>query len=159
MIHVRRAGRLDAAAMAELLNAIILQGGTTALVNPVTGAEMAERIATPRSVWHVAEDETGTLKGFQWIEPHPDLPQQAVDIATFVRVGETGLGIGSALFSATKAAAIDMGYCLIDAVIRADNTGGLAYYQSRGFETIRHLPDMELADGTRVDKVWKRYKL
>lgn len=150
---------LDASAMAELLNAIIVRGGTTAFAEQVTAEELRLWMAVENSAWHLAEDDDGTLKGFQWIEPHPDLPPGGVDVATFVRLGETGLGTGSALFRKTVEAASRLGYAHIHAIIRADNDGGLAYYQSRGFEDFRLLPDSELADGMRVNKVWKRYNL
>lgn len=159
MIHLRRAAPLDARAMAALLNAIIAKGGTTAMVSPVTPREVQSWMAAPDSAWHLAEDSNGALKGFQYIEPHPDLPKGGVDVATFVRMGETGLGVGSALFEQTKQAARDLGYRHIHAIIRADNAGGLAYYQSRGFEDFRRLRDCTLADGTRVDKIWKRFDL
>jgi len=159
VIHIRRAGALDTRALAELLNAIIAKGGTTAMVSPVTPRELQGWMAAPDSAWHLAEDEQGVLKGFQYIEPHPDLPEGGVDVATFVRLGEKGFGIGSALFDRTKQAARELGYAHIHAIIRADNQGGLAYYQSRGFEDFRLLPDCTLADGTRVDKIWKRFEL
>jgi L-amino acid N-acyltransferase YncA len=159
MIHVRRAGALDTRAMAELLNAIIAAGGTTAMTALVTPRELQSWMAAPDSAWHLAEDSSGASKGFQYIEPHPDLPEGGVDVATFVRLGETGLGIGSALFERTKEAARALGYRHIHAIIRADNAGGLAYYQSRGFEDFRRLPNSELADGSRVDKIWKRFEL
>ncbi|WP_137700924.1 GNAT family N-acetyltransferase [Marimonas lutisalis] len=161
MIHIRRATPADARAMAELLNAIIAQGGTTALTDPITGADLSDKMAGHgvHGVWHLAEDDDGTLLGFQWIGPYPDLPPEACDIATFVRVGETGLGIGSRLFAATAAAARDLGYEWINANIRADNSGGLAYYQSRGFETWGRREGVALADGTIVDKILKRYDL
>ena len=159
MIHIRRAGPLDASALSDLLNAIVSKGGTTAMVAPVSGEVLAAWMGRENAIWHMAEDDDGQIKGFQWTEPHPDLPPDAVDIASFVRLGETGLGIGSALFEATKVAVRAQGYACIDAIIRADNTGGLAYYQSRGFETIRQMANEELDDGRRVDKVWKRYRL
>lgn len=159
MIHIRRAGALDAGAMADLLNAIIAKGGTTAMVSPVTVQDLRGWMSSENSAWHLAEGDDGELKGFQWIEPHPDLPAGGIDVATFVRLGETGLGIGSALFEATKTAARQMGFAHIHAIIRADNTGGLAYYQSRGFEDFKALPDSTLSDGTRVDRIWKRFDL
>ena len=159
MIHIRRAGALDAAPMAELLNAIIIKGGTTAMIDPVPATQLRQRMRLPGAAWHLAEDTQGTLMGFQWIEPHPDLPEGGVDVATFVRLGETGIGIGSSLFEETRKAAKYMGYTHIHAIIRADNSGGMAYYQSRGFETYRLLPDSPLDDGRQVDKVWKRYEL
>ncbi|SEQ86363.1 GNAT family N-acetyltransferase [Thalassovita taeanensis] len=161
MIHIRAAGALDAAAMAELLNAIIAQGGTTALTTPVTRTDILDWIARAPdlSAWHIAEDDSGTLLGFQWIAPHAKLPPQAADIATFVGIGKTGLGTGSALFRATAQAARNLGYDWINATIRADNTGGLAYYQSRGFEDYKTETGVQLANGLRVDRVRKRFTL
>ena len=156
---VRRAAALDARHMAALLNEIIAKGGTTAKTDPVTADEIAQKMNAPQAIWHLAEDESGNLKGFQYFAPHPDLPANTVDIATFVKLGETGLGIGSRLFDATKTAARAHGYAYINAVIRADNSGGLAYYQSRGFEHIKMLRNQTLADGTIVDKVVKRFEL
>ncbi len=158
-IHIRKAGPLDAENIAVLLNEIIAEGGTTAMVRPVPATDIQKWMTQSNAVWHLAENDAGNILGFQWIEPHPDLPEDATDIASFVKVGQTGLGIGTALFEATVKAARGMGYRKIDAIIRADNSGGLAYYQSRGFETIRLLPDSELEDGTRVDKIWKRFNL
>ena len=161
MIQVRRPISLDAPNMAKLLNEIIAEGGTTALTRPVTGADLIERMAfkPERSARHVAVDEKENIVGFQWINPKEDLPKGAVDIATFVQIGQTGLGIGSALFEATKNAAKAMGYVWINANIRADNEGGLIYYQSRGFQDYGVIEGYEMANGDIVDKRLKRYDL
>jgi L-amino acid N-acyltransferase YncA len=158
---IRRAGVLDARQMAELLNAIIRKGGTTAHTTPVSRDTILEWMdrAPERSAWHVAEEDTGNILGFQFLEPHPDLPPEACDIASFVRLGQTGLGVGSKLFEASRKAAKDLGYLWINATIRADNTGGLAYYQSRGFETYAHHPQQRLTNGAIVDKISKRFDL
>ena len=160
-MRVRRAGDLDAREMAELLNAVIRKGGTTAFTEEISGDTVKQwfRQAPDQSVWHVAEHENGQILGFQSIEPHPDLPPESCDVATFVRVGQTGLGIGSKLFAASRSAAARLGYRWINATIRADNTGGLTYYQSRGFETYAHHPDQRLGNGVVVDKVSKRLDL
>lgn len=161
MITVRRAGDLDAREMAELLNAIICKGGTTAFTLEIARDDILGWFhqASDRSVWHVAKDEGGAILGFQSIEPNPALPPEACDIATFVRMGQTGLGIGSRLFEASCAAARRLGYAWINATIRADNAGGLAYYQSRGFETYARHPDQRLSNGLIVDKISKRFDL
>nr|WP_050900896.1 GNAT family N-acetyltransferase [Oceanicola sp. S124] len=146
--------------MAELLNEVISIGGTTAMTRPVTGAELAEWLqADPRAIWHVAEDENGGILGFQYVEPHGDLGPEVAQIATFARVGRTGLGIGSQLFLATKEAARAGGYAWINAEIRADNASGLTYYQSRGFEDWGRIEGKVMADGSVFDKVLKRYDL
>lgn len=161
MIKVRRPITLDTSNMAKLLNEIIAEGGTTALTRPVTGADLSNWMAfePARSAWHVAVDAQENIVGFQWINPKEDLPLGAVDIATFVQIGQTGLGIGSSLFEATKQAAKSLGYIWINANIRADNEGGLIYYQSRGFQDYGMIEGYELANGTIVDKRLKRYDL
>ncbi len=159
MIHVRPAMALDTGSMAKLLNAIIAKGGTTALTRPVTGQDLSEWMAVDAeaSAWHVALDETEAVIGFQWISPHENLPPEACDIATFVQIGRTGLGIGSALFTATSGAAKALGYRWINATIRADNEGGLTYYQSRGFRTWTVDEGVILDNGQTVDKISRRY--
>jgi len=161
MIHVRNAGALDAAPMAGLLNAIIAKGGTTARTAPVSKSDILEFMGSypGKAAWLVAEDDDGTLLGFQLIEPHDKLPPDACDIGTFTHLGRTQMGIGSALFRQTGSAARQLGYGWINATIRADNTGGLAYYQSRGFEDYKLDRDVLLEDGTIVDKISKRYNL
>lgn len=161
MITICRAGQLHLGEMAAILDEIIAKGGMTAMSGTVTEDEIGQWMARNRtcSAWHVAEDEAGRVFGFQWIEPAEYLPPQAAEIATFARIGHTGLGIGSALFEATRRAAKALGYAWINANIRADNESGLTYYQSRGFEDYGRLPAAKMGDGTWVDKILKRYDL
>ena len=160
-ITVCRAGTLHLPQMADILNALIAEGGTTAITEKVDAKALGARIALhpDQSVWHVAENEAGDVLGFQWIEPAAYLPPEAAEIATFARPGKTRLGIGSALFEATTAAARALGYSWINANIRADNEGGLIYYQSRGFEDYGMINGHRMGDGRVVDKVLKRYDL
>lgn len=146
-VIIRPAGRLDTRDMAELLNDIVQVGGTTAMTGPVTAQDLTDWMgsAPDRSAWHVAEDDRGSILGFQYVEPHPGLPPDCCDIASYVRPGKTGIGIGSTLFTATQAAARNLGYRAIVAVIRTDNAGGLAYYQSRGFEDWKLWEDAPIA--------------
>lgn len=159
MIHVRPAARADARALAELLQEIIDAGGTTAITGRVTAADIRDWMGTERSAWHLAEQENGEIVGFQWIDPMHDAPETCAEIATFARRGMTGIGIGSKLFDVTRLAAERLGYSWIRANIRADNAGGLIYYQSRGFEDYGRIEGYRMADGTQVDKVLKRYDL
>lgn len=157
-LHVRRAHPLDQAQMARLLNEIIATGGTTAMTEPVTAEDIAGWTGAARAAWHVAEIEA-EIVGFQWIEPLDDARPEVANIATFVKSGRTGSGIGGALFAATAKAARKLGYAWINANIRADNEQGLTYYQSRGFRDWRRVEGVQLADGMVVDKIWKRFDL
>ncbi|WP_299728466.1 GNAT family N-acetyltransferase [uncultured Tateyamaria sp.] len=161
MINVRPAIALDASSMARLLNAIIAEGGTTAITTEVSADDLSGwmRSNDGRTAWHVAVNASEEVVGFQWIDAADYLPPEAAEIATFVQIGQTGLGIGSKLFDATRKAARDIGYSWINANIRADNEGGLIYYQSRGFQDYGRIEGYEMANGQRVDKILKRYDL
>ena len=160
-VHVERACSADAREMADLLNEIITIGGTTAFLDPLEPSDIRGwmEAAGPRGLGVVARDDDGELLGFQWIDPHPTLGPEVAQIASFVKPGNTGLGIGSRLFDATRQATRVLGYEWIDATIRADNENGLAYYQSRGFETYKTDPNACLSDGRKVGKISKRYDL
>lgn len=159
MIHIRPARAFDAAAMAALLNEIIRIGGTTAMTRPVTAADLRDWMAEPGSIWHLAEDDGGTVLGFQWVHRHPDLPPDMADIASFVDHRQHGLGIGTRLFDATRKAARAAGFTAINATIRADNASGMTYYRARGFETWGQQTGVTLDSGLVADRVLTRYTL
>ncbi|WP_438990247.1 GNAT family N-acetyltransferase [Lentibacter sp.] len=138
-MHIRPANAADARPLCELLNEIIALGGTTAL-KPLNKADMITWIVSnpAQYAFLMAEDARGQALGFQAIGPRDTLPPTACDIATFTRSGKAQLGIGSALFKATEKQAHALGYQWINASILTHNTGGQAYYQSRGFEPYKH---------------------
>lgn len=159
---IRPATISDAPDMTELLNEIVRIGGTTALLAEIT-ADATEafinKLKTTGCI-HVARDtETGNLLGYQSLEAYPDLPKTLGIIATFSKVGGTKRGIGTALFAATTAAALSLGFVEIDATIRSDNSGGLAYYSKMGFIDFGMGKSVQLPDGTMVDRISKRLKL
>ncbi|MBX9663320.1 GNAT family N-acetyltransferase [Novosphingobium sp.] len=160
-LTVRPVAADDAAELADLLNAVIAAGGTTALQEPYTPEALDAAYLTGPNVHccFVAEDEDGTLLGFQTLGRYPGLPEDAGDIGTFARVGGTQRGIGSALFAATAKRAAELGLGAINATIRADNTGGLAFYTKQGFADHGVTPGVPLKDGTPVDRVHKRFVL
>lgn len=159
-LSVREATLEDANQMAELLNAIIEIGGTTAYLDPVTPRYIANKMTNsgPRASWHVA-DEDGAVLGFQWAAPHDQLPEDAADIASFVRVGAVGKGIGSRLFEATCAKTRALGYIWLNASIRSDNASGLTYYTKMGFTDWKIDPEAALSDGRITGKTHKQFFL
>lgn len=107
---------------------------------------------------HVAEDATsGEPIGFQALTRHPGLPDGWADIATFARQRPRLPGVGTSLFAATRSMARELGFIAVNAAIRADNRGGLIYYEKMGFETYRIVPAVPLQDGRPVDRILKRY--
>ncbi|MDO5759113.1 MAG: GNAT family N-acetyltransferase [Rhodobacterales bacterium] len=154
MITVRRATLLDAAPLADLLNAIA-EARPDIGTRAISTQDMAQmmRMASDRSAWHVALNRDGALRGFQYVEPSPILPPEACDIATFVQPGKSRLGFGSALFAQTQQVVRSLGYAWISADIGADNESALIYYQSRGFRPYGR------SEGARMDKILMRYDI
>lgn len=155
---VRPATRADAPALCDLLNAIIAAGGTTALETPFDPDGFAASfVSAPGQIsCLVAVGADGGPLGFQHLKHHPKLPDNIGNIATFARIGAQGMGVGRALFAETRQRAQAAGLTAINATIRADNTGGLAYYTRMGFQPHTVQPGVPLADGTAVDRVSKR---
>lgn len=154
----------DGPAMTMILNEIIDAGGTTAHQSRFDAARMVRHYIEPSSKISctVAEVE-GKLVGFQSLawpdqegQPFPD--GWAI-IATFVGASAAGQGAGRALFAATRRAAEAAGVTTIDATIRADNTGGLAFYSKMGFKDYDVLRAIPLRDGTPIDRIRKRLDL
>lgn len=157
MIRVRPAVEADAPAMKAVIDPIIARGGTTAYETPLPLDYLAGKTRAPGFA-HVAEDAAGRVIGFQWIEPDDHDPSLAI-IASFVALDAAQGGVGSALFPRTEAMARARGFREIDATIRADNAGGLAYYGRMGFVDHSVARGAPLADGTPVDRISKRKPL
>lgn len=160
-LRIRPVLDTDAPTLAAMLNEIIARGGTTALEQPFTPTALNEAMLTGPDVYccFVAVNTDGGLVGFQALTRSDHVPDGVGDIGTFARVQHVQKGTGSLLFAATRQAAGERGLTAIDATIRADNAGGLAFYGRLGFvdhEIHRALP---LNDGTPVDRISKRYVL
>jgi L-amino acid N-acyltransferase YncA len=157
---IRTAEYSDAADLAAILNEIIALGGTTAHLTPVSGPIIRQWMDhdPEASSWVLAEQD-GAVIGFQFAEPHSQLPPEAADIASFVKPGITGKGTGRALFTATRDACRNLGYKWINATIRADNQSGLTYYSAMGFKDWHIDPAAELSDGRITGKISKRFDL
>jgi L-amino acid N-acyltransferase YncA len=161
-LDIRPARGGDAPGLAELLNAIIARGGTTALEDPFAPEALDLAYLTGPDVicCFVAVDRgSGRLEGFQTLGRDPRLPDGCGDIGAFARVGGTQRGVGAALFAATRAEARRLGLTALNATIRADNAGGLAFYGRMGFADHSVRPAVPLKDGHPVDRINKRYDL
>lgn len=159
---VRQVKPDDASALADLLNAVIAQGGTTALETPFTPQALAHSYLDGPDVHAclVAVDTaSGRIEGFQTLGRYPTLPDDVGDIGTFARVDGVQRGVGSALFAAMIEAARAQGLSAINATIRADNAGGLAFYTKQGFVDHSVTNAVPLNDGAPIDRIHKRFAL
>jgi len=161
---IRPATNADADSMTTLLNEIIALGGSTAHERPFdTDRMQSHYIAGSKLISCQVAEDAGQVIGFQWLgwatEADGPIPNGWGIIASFVATSAAGKGVGQHLFSATKAAALSAGTKVIDATIRADNVAGLRYYSGLGFQDYDRLHEFPLLDGTKVDRIRKRFDL
>ncbi len=157
----RRSQAADAEQISLLLNEIIRIGGTTAYQNEWSVLAVAKKFIEDQKLIcsHVAHDDSGAVLGFQCLWRHDKLPTDWGDIATFARPTQKVRGVGRVLFGATHAVAERLECTTLNATIRADNSGGLAYYEKMGFRTYDIARDVPLHDGTLVDRISKRFDI
>lgn len=159
-IVIRISETADAGPLCALLNDIILTGGTTALEETLSESRFSRYFLTGDDHIRCLTAETqSVVLGFQVLVKHVDLPDGWADIATFVRQHPKVPGTGTALFSRTRELAAASGLAHINATIRADNVGGLAYYSKMGFQDYARKNDVPLASGVKVDRVSKRFDI
>lgn len=144
----------DLEPLRAILNAIIAAGGTTAYEDPFSPeAFRAYALDGPAvAITHTVRQGDRPI-GFQTLARDPRLPGDWLSIASFTRRTPPVPGAGRTLFAATAAWARARGVAAIDATIRADNAGGLAFYRSLGFTDYHRHPAVPLKDGTPVDRI------
>ena len=158
-LAIRPASADDTGGMRTLLNEIIRVGGTTAITNELSPDEMRDWFISGENVVSclVGVDSNGAIVGFQSLSNYASLPAGWVDIATFISRSRHKSGVGSALFARTREAASKLGFSTINASIRIDNVGGLAYYSRMGFATYLSEVGDPQTHGRAFNRVHKRF--
>ena len=143
-VTLRPATDADAAGIGGVLQALVAAGKRRKDASEAFARARyianADRVETT-----VAVDTDGTVLGFQALilaregNRYGAPPGWGV-IGTHIRPDAARRGIGRALFAATKRAAEKAGLPALDALIGADNTEGLAYYDAMGFRDYREEP-------------------
>ena len=160
-LKIRDAQPTDIEELCDLINEIIQVGGTTAQETPFSKESFEKHFINGNNnlSCYVAIDELDNITGFQAMKIHPDLPNRWLDIATFARLTNKVRGVGTALFIKSKFFAERFNIAAINATIRADNEGGLAYYDKMGFKNYTKIEGKPLSDGTPVDRICKKYMI
>ena len=162
-LEIRDVRPEDAQELADLINAIIERGGTTAFQQPFTAEALRDAyLIGPHMISAVVavDPASGRLEGFQIIGDFGEvLPDGVADIGTYARIDGNQRGVGRALFAATCDKARAAGITALNATIRADNVGGQTYYAKMGFIDHAVKPPVPLADGSSVGRICKRYSL
>lgn len=153
---VRAMTPADTPACTEIVNHIIALGGSTAYEAPYALADFAAHYLDEPPVSNVVLSE-GRVVGFQAAF---DVGDGLYSIGSFTDRRAPVRGSGRALFEKTLADCRARGGVAILAKITSDNTGGLAFYTRMGFVDDHVVPqDHTRSDGTKVDRVIKRYAL
>ena len=138
---VRIAGSNDIIEMSNVLNDIIIDGGSTLQDRIFTAMEFEKYFFKNRFAIcsHVAVQEDAII-GFQfleWSDPNwsgiDNLPSNWGLIATYISKTSRRLGAGKKLFGATKSYASKIKMCSINAAISSSNKGAIKFYDSLGF--------------------------
>lgn len=138
---IRPAVEQDAPALSQVLVDIIALTGRT---RPSDADFTLSHYITNRDGVRcsVALDADGTMLGFQSLVRavagnRYDVPPGWGIIGTHISPHAHRKGVGTALFAATRPAAVAARLPQIDAYIGADNVMGLRYYEAMGFRTWR----------------------
>ena len=138
---VRIAGSDDIIEMSNVLNDIIIEGGSTLHSHIFSAVEFEKYFFKNRFAIcsHVAVQGNAII-GFQfleWSDPNwsgiDKLPSNWGLIATYVSKTARRLGAGKKLFGATKSYANKIKMCSINATISSCNKGAITFYDSLGF--------------------------
>lgn len=151
MIELRTARPEDAAALAEVQNAIHRAGLRASAVD---AALVRERyLGHEHTVACTVAEQEGRVVGFQslkraWPQNPYEVPEGWGIIGTHIHPECGRHGIGRRLFAVSLVAARRAGLRHVDATIGADNEPALAYYGAMGFVPYKHLDG---AIGHRLD--------
>ena len=154
-LSARLAIDADLTALRDILNQIITTGGTTAHMTPMSVAEFKAHYFDDSLFIHTVLDGNRAVE-FQALYSDDD---GGLAIGSFTDQQNPVKGAGYVVFEATKVEAIRRSAPHINAVIRADNVPGLAYYSKMGFVDVGIEKDVPLSDGTSMDRITKRYTL
>lgn len=150
-MKIRTATAGDAKAMSEMLQGLVTAGKRTARADVEFVLE--NYVSNPVGIrCFLAEDEQGALLGFQSLIRSTEGNRYGTPvgwgiIGTHVSPDAARTGVGTALFAASRKAAIEAGLTKIEAFIGKDNKIAQSYYERMGFETYRQTD-------TAVCKAW-----
>lgn len=156
-VTIRPVRPADAAAIADLLNRIVDDGGPSVVDTPISVDEQVDFIRSfpERGIFNVAlAGDDRTIIGLQDIMPLAAAvtgTDAVGDISTFVMPDLHRHGIGTQLGQATVQAARERGFTTLKANIRADNAGAVSFYRSLGFRVVGLAPEPALVRGEPVD--------
>ena len=144
-MKIRSATPSDAAALNNVLQDLIATGKRIKPSDP--DFVLTHYISDPgRIKCSIAQDENGLILGFQSLklaeEGNPyGTPIGWGIIGTHIRTSAARRGVSKSLFASSEQAAKTAGLPKIEALIGANNTPALAFYESLGFRKYKNETD------------------
>ena len=161
-VRIRRASVDDAAAIANVLDAVVSERIHSAIDRAWTAEEQRTYLASlsSREAFHVACVGSDTIIGYQSLDLYSTiLPSMAHvgQLGTFLLAEWRGNGVGRALFSATRQFAESAGYRKLVIQVRASNLAAQHFYKQLGFVECGRLRAQVMIDGDTDDELVMEY--
>jgi L-amino acid N-acyltransferase YncA len=166
-LTIRPAEAADVAAIQAIYAHHVLHGIASFEEQAPDEAEMARRLADVRArglPYLVAEDRAGGggILGYAYAAPYRARPayRYSLEDSVYVRPGESGRGIGSALLGALIERCTALGFRQMIAVIGdSANAGSIRLHARHGFRTVGTLVAVGFKHGRWVDSVFMQRAL
>lgn len=154
MDEIRRAALADAPAIARIYNWYVENTVITFEVDPVSDAEMAQRIASALSKheWLV-HARGGEILGYAYAARFRERAAYrfATESTIYLRNDLQGQGLGKPLYRAVISRTFELGYTCVIGVIALPNDASVRLHESLGFEKVGHLRRVGWKDERWID--------
>jgi len=142
-VIIRQAEPHDAAAVAGLVNEIVVHTTVTFTTRLKTEEEMAQDIVDRGPAFQVAEDD-GSVMGFASYFPFRAGPGYATtqEHSIVIAADARGTGVGRALMASLETVARANGVHALLAGVCGENSAGIAFHAALGFEEVGRLPEV-----------------
>ena len=143
---IRSAERRDGDALAELYNHFVMHSVTTFETEPVTGADMADRVAQVQAIglpWLILED-AGDLLGYacavRWKQRAAY--RHSVESTIYLGHDQSGSGYGTTLYSDLLTRLEGLGVHAVLGGIALPNEPSVALHEKVGYTKVAHLSEV-----------------
>jgi phosphinothricin acetyltransferase len=162
-MKIRIATAADAQAIADIYAPLVRDTSVSFELEPPTGAQMEQRIATTLQTlpWLVSEDAHGRLSAYAYASKHRERAayQWSVDTSAYVRADARGQGVGKRLYRELKGVLVELGYFQAFAGIALPNAASVALHESAGFAPLGIYRDVGFKNGRWHDVGWWQCRL
>lgn len=155
-VGVRAATSGDAAAIAGIYAAYVIDGYASFEAEPPPAAEFERRMMTrPRLPWLVA-DEAGRPVGFAYAGQHRTRAayRWSVDVSVYLDASAHGRGIGRALYERLLPEVRSLGYVCAFAGITLPNPASVGLHEAMGFTPVGVYRSVGFKAGAWRDVGW-----